>query len=650
MAARNNPALLTHRLHPWPSRSFLLITIVKLEVMGALFLIFLGGLTVSPSSAQDPVAVDPAGDSVAEVFFGAISPDARFLTYTDWSTGDLAVRDLETGVTRGLTQKGTWDIPEFAQAVQAISHDRRYVAYGWQGMSSCDLRIVDLDGSEPRILYRDEAIANVLPQDWSRDGRHILATFFRKDGTSQIVLVSVTDGAARVLKTFDGASGSDAGNMMSLSPDGSFVVYDSRSIPESPERDIHVLSVDGSLDRPLVEHAANDYVLGWSPEGNWVLFASDREGTLDAWAIRVVDGRPRGLPRLVRSDIPPTDWGMFTLDGSYYYARIVWMNDVYLTTIDTVTGKAGPPHKLVEHVGFNTSAEWSPDGRQLAYASGLGRYPDPFVLVIRSVETAEEVSFRLEMTRLGGHAFDPHWSPDGQALLGSGRKGIRRIDAQTGEVTLLVGSPGGCPGGGDCIEWPVWASDSRTIFTRFVDGVPRRIFARDLVSGRDEELYRVAPPAAVSQLAVSPDARRLAFVWSDTDAGMSALMVIPTAVGGEPRDLIALPPPQGNVPFDARRGAILRPAWSPDGRHLLFTTIQVTSQGWGFELWRIPSHGGEPESLGLVMEGLRPYGLSVHPDGRRIAITAGTPRRQETWVIEDLLAPLLTGDATVRNP
>jgi hypothetical protein len=121
--------------------------------MGALFLIILGALTVSPSSAQDPVEVDPAGDSVAEVFFGAISPDARFLTYTDWSTGDLAVRDLETGVTRGLTEKGTWDIVGFAQALQAISPDGRYVAYGWQAMSSCDLRIVDLEGSEPRILY-----------------------------------------------------------------------------------------------------------------------------------------------------------------------------------------------------------------------------------------------------------------------------------------------------------------------------------------------------------------------------------------------------------------------------------------------------------------------------------------------------------------
>lgn len=624
---------------------------MKCRAIRAMFPILLAGLAVSPSSAQELVAVHPAGDSVAEVYLGAISPDGRFFSYTDWSTGDLAVRDLETGESRRLTQKGTWEVPEFAQAVQAISPDGRHIAYGWQGMSSCDLRMIDLDGSEPRILYRDDEIARILPHDWSGDGQHILATFSRKDGTEQMVLVSVADGSARVLRTFDAASGSGAGNILAFLPDGRFVVYDSRSNPESPDRDIHVLSVDGRRSSPLVEHAANDYVLGWAPDGDWVLFASDREGTLDAWGIQVVDGQPRGLPKLVRSNIPPIEWGMFIRDGSYYYSRVVWVNDVYVTEIDPTTGRARRPHKLVNHVGFNTSAEWSPDGRYLAYASGLGRYPDPLVLGILSVETGEEVRFQLDMARLGGHAFDPHWSPDGQALLGSGRQGIRRIDARTGEVTLLVGSPGGCPGGGDCIEWPVWASDGRTIFTRFdSQGVPPRIAARDLESGLEEELYRVTPPAAVSQLAVSPDGRRLAFVWSDIAAGTSALKVMPTAAGSEPRELIALPRPQGNVPFDPRRGEILRPAWTPDGRHVLFTTIEVTRQGRGFKLWRIPSDGGEPESLGLVMEGLRPYGLSVHPDGRRIAIAAGTPRRQETWVMEDLLVPRLTEDATVRNP
>ena len=51
------------------------------------------------------------------------------------------------------------------------------------------------------------------------------------------------------------------------------------------------------------------------------------------------------------------------------------------------------------------------------------------------------------------------------------------------------------------------------------------------------------------------------------------------------------------------------------------------------EVWRIAAAGGQPESLGLVMDGLAPYGLSVHPDGERIAFTAGRQPRDEIWVL-----------------
>ena len=260
----------------------------------------------------------------------------------------------------------------------------------------------------------------------------------------------------------------------------------------------------------------------------------------------------------------------------------------------------------------------------------MGRYPDPFVLGIRSLETGEEFRHVLNMRRLGGHAFQPQWSPDGEALFGSGRRGIVQIDVNSGETKVLVECE-------SCIEWPVWSSDGKAIFTSFTEDAPRSIVVRDLETGRENEIHRVEPPAAVSQLSVSPNGQRLAFVWSEMATGTSALKVIATTVGGEPRELVRVPRPKGDVAFDPRWGAILRPAWSPDGRYVLFARIGAGRQGQGFELWRVSSGGGEPQSLGLVMEGLRPYGLSVHRDGRRIAFTAGTATRTETWVMKGLL-------------
>ena len=83
----------------------------------------------------------------------------------------------------------------------------------------------------------------------------------------------------------------------------------------------------------------------------------------------------------------------------------------------------------------------------------------------------------------------------------------------------------------------------------------------------------------------------------------------------------------------------------PDGRHLLFVRLKLDSTDpWKrpTEVWPIPAGGGEPQPLGLAMDRLR--GLCVHPDGRQIAFTAGTPEI-EVWVLENFLPTAQTAKA-----
>ncbi len=66
---------------------------------------------------------------------GSISPDGGFLSFVDWSTGDLALRDLTNDTSRRLTNKGSWaQSGEFAERV-VYSRDGRYLAYSWYGGS-----------------------------------------------------------------------------------------------------------------------------------------------------------------------------------------------------------------------------------------------------------------------------------------------------------------------------------------------------------------------------------------------------------------------------------------------------------------------------------------------------------------------------------
>ncbi len=220
-------------------------------------------------------------------------------------------------------------------------------------------------------------------------------------------------------------------------------------------------------------------------------------------------------------------------------------------------------------------------------------------------------------------------------------QGLYRIDVQTGSVTALVRRSANCDR--RCaLESPLWSPDGRVIFTR-----SGSIVTRDLETGEEKEIYRAVRPAFVSRgtsgSAISPDGQRLAFVQvggdaglKDADAGITTLNVIPTA-GGEARELLRARAPE----------VISVPAWMPDSRQLIFAR-SVVGEKPQFKLWRVAAGGGEPQSLGLTMQGLQPDGLSVHPDGRRIAFTAGKLHQSEIWALKSFPPALETATSGVK--
>ena len=62
---------------------------------------------------------------------GSVSPDGRYISFTDWATGDLSLHDLATNSNRTIVAahnaKGG-SLKVFAEA-SAISHDGRQVAF-----------------------------------------------------------------------------------------------------------------------------------------------------------------------------------------------------------------------------------------------------------------------------------------------------------------------------------------------------------------------------------------------------------------------------------------------------------------------------------------------------------------------------------------
>lgn len=566
-------------------------------------------------------------------FMGKVSPDGRYISFVDWETGDLAIRELRSGRKRRLTAKGSWSESAEVAQFSGFSPNGNQVAYAWTDVNSgqTDLRITGRNGGQPRVLHRSEDVVRIGPIDWSSDGRQLVTVFTRRDRTNQIVLVSIADGSTRVVKNFDGRSVAAA-----FSPDGRSLTYTTPSNQAAIDRnEIFRIATDGTGDAPLVMHPANDLAIGWSSDGTRLFFVSDRTGTNGIWTIRVSGGQVQGQPELVKPDIGRVGgWAGLTRNGNLYYGTNIGVQDVYTATLDPATARLidGPGAIRGRFIGGKFGGAWSTGGEHVAY---IAQSPQQLsaagsTLSIVTLATGQIRDIPLELK----NASNPVWLPDDRAVLVWGRdlsdrRGLYRVDLSTGRLERITPATGrSMPEPGTQIPAAL-SPDGRTLFYYVGVGqqLPRKVWMQNLDTGEGREIYK----DAVSSFALSPDGQWLAVIPADRPVPVprqgARIYVVPVS-GGEPRVLTM----QG----DPERGAGPL-AWSRDGRHVFFVRVPNT-QGFVLgsprtELWRVPFDGGAPQKLDIELPVISR--VSVHPDGRRLAISAGGPQF-EIWVLEGL--------------
>ncbi len=559
---------------------------------------------------------------------GKISFDGKYLSCVDWSTGNLAMREMSTGKKTLLTKNGSWKADATEFAVESVwSRDGKQLAYNWEndGKGRLELYILGLDDLEPRLLCDVAGYEGwITPVDWSQDGKDILAFFTGETSEYQLGLISVTDGSIRIIKTFTAI---DPFPMAAqFSRDGRYIVYEFPQEELKREKNISIISSDGKDEWPLIAHPANDNLLGWSPDGNWILFTSDRTGTWDAWIIQMKEGKPQKSPQLVKRAIGPISSLGFSQDGAFYYNIAGGMYNVFSAKIDPETGHIleMPKKNPLPYLGYNTYPDWSPDGKQLLYLSSRGPNKRQRVLCIYSLESGNVREFNLKDKFV--HFGYPRWCPDGLSVLlyadhiRSG-DGQYKVDVQTGEDTLLIPEKDEVPG----IKhwWPVMTHDGRYLFYDYEDSSEEyyQIRVREIETGKEKVLLR-HPPHDNNQLALSPDGKKLALILRD-EKDMRMVKVMPTE-GGEPKELHR---------FELNARNIVPLDWSPDGLYIYFP--KRTTEGW--ELWRVPAQGGDAENLKLKMSQF--INLNIHPDGQRITFASrvGEEMAAKIWVMENFL-------------
>jgi serine/threonine protein kinase len=567
---------------------------------------------------QSPPQVHPQSQTYRKIGpnegFLRPSPDGRFLAMTDWNTGNLALREIATGRTRALTRKG----PNWATGAQAegaiFSPDGQRIAYTWMNdKDQSELRTIGVDGTGDRLLYAHPELQQCELMDWSRDGRTLLAQFMWTGFKYQAVTVSTQSGAiSAVTRAGDSPYGTAV-----FSPEGRSIIFDAIQPGDEPVSDIYIKPLAGGVAAPIVEHPANDTLVGLAPDHRRIIFKSDRRGSNGLWAVAVSEREAVGQPVELARDLGRFSPLGLTHDGSLFTTVDSGAFEVYAAELDLAAGRvvSGPQRVMTRFVGGSRFPSWSADGRRLAFMSSIE--PRMPALGIYSRDTGK---IKTTFVKLGFFV-RPQWHPGGKWIVApgadrNGQTGQFRIDPETGDAALLV-SAAALGGGSE----GAWTRDGKTVFYRFGD--PKLgIFRYDIKTGRRQMLY--VPPADVNigreNLTLSPDERTLAFHAGHLRG--SSLMLMPAA-GGTARPLLTIQEPE-QFPFWAF-------AWTPDSRQVL----TVRSRGNASELWLVPADGGAPSKIEFPKMDMKQ--LRLNRDGRTIAFTSGNGA-SEIWLAENFLS------------
>lgn len=428
----------------------------------------------------------------------------------------------------------------------------------------------------------------------------------------------------------------DEGTWISLdvSPDGKTIAFELLG-------DIYTLPIEGGEAKLIDGGMSFDSQPRFSPDGKWITFISDREGSENVWMMHTDGNDVKQVSKDPNAEFASPAWAP---DGNYIFVskttfgigpREIWMYHINGGSGIQITKSKPTPTIRRQDRPNAMGVAASADGKYLYFAERHGDFSynamfPQWVIKRKDRKTGDEDVIIQQPES----AFRPMLTPDGGSLLYVTRyeteTGLRMRNLETGEDHW--------------VRYPVTRDDQEALFTRDLfpgaaflpggneivynqDGKIRRLnlqtgdekiipftakVAQDLGPKLDFPQKEPTSPVKVRLImdpVQSPDGKKLAF------SAMTHLYTLDLPNGK----------PQRVINGDSRG---FQPAWSSDGKWIAY--VSWTSEGG--QLWKVSAGGGTPQQLS---KSLAVYSNPAwSPDGSRIVLLRGNAYDRENSVFD----------------
>ncbi|GAB5524143.1 MAG: hypothetical protein Roseis2KO_20150 [Roseivirga sp.] len=194
------------------------------------------------------------------------------------------------------------------------------------------------------------------------------------------------------------------------SPDGQQLIFESN---RDGDWDIFIMDKDGGNKEPLTVNGFQDRNPSWHPDGDKILFESNRSGSFSLYLLNLYD---RSVDPILLDNfhLEPTT-ARFSPDGKQIAFSADSEPGTAALNLYHTSSRGGKVIQLTGAIHRSFYGAWSPDSQQLIFFSRRDTEGHQDELYIMDINQPDSLARRI--TTYPEHDFCPHWSADGRQLV-----------------------------------------------------------------------------------------------------------------------------------------------------------------------------------------------------------------------------------------